>query len=118
LELPKVLIESETDKMLAEMRGQIEQMGLKLEDYLKHLKKTEADLRAEWRGDAARRVTTALVLAKIAEQEKIGAPADEVEKEVAHMKQHYPEADEHRLRAYVANLLVNEYVFRFLESQK
>jgi len=118
LEVPNILIESEADKMLGEMRGQIEQMGLKFEEYLKQLKKEEKDLRAEWRGDAEERVRTALVLAKIAEVEKIGAPEAEVEKEVKHLKEHYKDANENQLRAYVGNMLINEYVFRFLEEQK
>lgn len=118
VELPNVLIESEIDKMLAEMRGQIEQMGLKFEEYLKHLKKEEKDLRTEWRADAERRVKTALVLGKIAETEKIGAPDTEVEAEVKHLQQHYKDAPEERLRTYVVNILINEYVFRFLEEQK
>lgn len=118
LEVPNLLIETEADKMLHEMRGQIERMGLKFEEYLKHLKKEERDLRAEWRGDAERRVRTALVLAKIAEVEKIGAPEAEVEKEVKHLKKHYEDAPEERLRTYIGNLLINEYVFRFLEEQK
>jgi FKBP-type peptidyl-prolyl cis-trans isomerase (trigger factor) len=118
LEVPHILVEAETDKMVDEMRGQIEQMGLKFEEYLKHLKKEEKDLRAEWQGDAEKRVRTALVLAKIAEVEKIGAPEEEVEKEVKHLKEHYPDAPEERLRTYIGNLLINEYVFRFLEEQK
>jgi FKBP-type peptidyl-prolyl cis-trans isomerase (trigger factor) len=118
VELPTILIESELDKMVAEMKGQIEGMGLKFEEYLKHLKKEEKDLRADWRADAERRVKTALVLAKIAEVEKIGAPDEEVEKEVKHLKEHYKDAPEDRLRQYVANVLINEYVFRFLEEQK
>ena len=118
MELPKILIESELDKMLAEMKNQTERMGLKFEDYLKHLKKTETDLRTEWRADAEKRLKTALVLAKIAEQEKIGAPETEVAAEIKHLKEHYPDAPEERLRQYVGNILVNEYVFRFLEEQK
>ncbi len=129
--LPPVLVESELDKMKAEMANEIERMKLKWEDYLTHLKKTEAEIRAGWQDDAKRRVRTGLVLNEIATKEKIVAPEEEIKKELDHLKQHYParnaaasseaggpNTDEERLRQYVANLIVNEKVFEWLEGQK
>ena len=118
IDLPFILVEAELNKMVAEIRAQTEQFGLKFDDYLKQIKKEEKDLRAEWRADAERRVKTALVLAKISEVEKIGAHEAEVETEVKHLKEHYKDAPDERLRTYVVNSLVNEAVFRFLEEQK
>ena len=39
-EIPKILIESEKNKMAEEMKQNVAQMGLKWEDYLNHLYKT------------------------------------------------------------------------------
>ncbi len=64
------------------------------------------------------RVKVSLVLNHIAETEKISAPEEEMEKEVKHFKEHYPKAEPERLRAYVVNMLINEHVWRWLESQK
>lgn len=118
IKIPNVLIESELEKMVAELRGQIDQMRLKFEDYLAHIKKTEEELKEGWRGDAEKRVKTSLILGKIAEQEKITPSEDEINKEVAHLKQHYPEANDLRLKMYVVGVLINDKTLEFLEKQK
>ncbi|HTE48525.1 MAG TPA: trigger factor, partial [Candidatus Paceibacterota bacterium] len=51
IELPEILIEAELDKILYRMESDVTQMGLKFEDYLKHLNKKAEDLRIEFRGD-------------------------------------------------------------------
>ncbi|MEA1929587.1 MAG: trigger factor [Patescibacteria group bacterium] len=116
--LPPVLVEAEVDKMLAEMRYEAERMNLKWDEYLGHLKKTEAELRAGWQEDAKKRVKTGLILGRIAQQEKITAPEEEIKKELDHLKQHYPNTSEDRLRQYVTSLITNEKVFEWLEGQK
>ena len=55
MSLPKILIENELDKMEAQFRDDIEKMGMKVEDYLKHLKRVLKDMRKEWRPDAEKR---------------------------------------------------------------
>lgn len=117
-ELPEALIESELHKMNHEMRSQLESMGLKFEDYLAHLKKTEADLEKDWRPEAEKRVKFGLALAEIAKTEKISVEAAKVEEETTHLLAHYQDADPARVRAYTESLLVNEEVFKFLENQK
>ena len=68
--MPEILIEVELDKILYRMESDITQMGLKFEDYLKHLNKTVEDLRKEFRTDAEKKAKLALALNKIAENEK------------------------------------------------
>ena len=43
-EIPDILVDSETKKMLEELEHNLTHQGLKFEDYLNHLKKTQADL--------------------------------------------------------------------------
>lgn len=116
--VPKALIESEMAKMFARFNDDIARMGMKIEDYLKHIKKTEDDMRKEWRPDAEKRGKLQLVWNAIAEQEKISAGAEAVEEEVKHMLESYKQADPARTRAYVTMMMTNEKVFEFLESQK
>ncbi|MEI6424130.1 MAG: SPASM domain-containing protein, partial [Lentisphaerota bacterium] len=47
-DLPEILIESELSKILYRMESDITQMGLKFEDYLKHINKTIEDLKKEF----------------------------------------------------------------------
>lgn len=117
IELPKVLVETELDKMAEEMKAQISQMGLKFEDYLKHIKKEVSDLKKDWHNEAEKRLKIGLVLAEIAKEEKLAPELAEVEKEIKHLQEHYKDAPEERLRHYVNEVLLVETVWKFLENQ-
>ncbi|MFA5827160.1 MAG: trigger factor [Candidatus Paceibacterota bacterium] len=117
IELPEILIEVELNKILYRMESDITQMGLKFEDYLKHLSKTVEDLRKEFRTDAEKKAKLALVLNKIADSEKIKADPEQVANEVAMILEHYKDADAERAQMHAENVLTNEKVFQFLENQ-
>ena len=117
LDIPDILIEIEIDKILAKMESDITQMGLKFEDYLKHLNKSKEDLRKEFRSDAEKKAKLSLILDKISKVEKIVADEIEVEKEVNHLLEHYKDADPTRARMHVESVLINEKIFKFLETQ-
>jgi len=116
--MPKVLVESEIRKMLAQFEDDIARAGLKMEDYLKHLKKTPEDLRKEWTPDALKRAKVQLIITKIALEEKIEADPAVVKKEVENLLKTYKDATEDRTKAYVEMMLTNEKVFEWLENQK
>lgn len=118
MELPALLVESELDKIMYRMESDITQMGLKFEDYLKHMNKSAEDIRKEFRSDAEKKAKLALVLAEIAKQEHIKADPEAVAQEVAHLLEHYKDADPERAAIHAENVLTNEKVFAFLESQK
>jgi trigger factor len=118
VEMPEILIEVELDKILYRMESDITQMGLKFEDYLKHLNKTVEDLRKEFRTDAEKKAKLALVLNKIATDEKIITDPEQVVNEVAKILEHYKDADPERAKMHAENVLTNEAVFQFLEEQK
>ena len=114
--LPSVLVESELERMFARLQGDLSRMKLTLPDYLKHLKKTEDDLRTEWLPEAKKRVKLELILGKIATAENITASPEEVDKETDALLAHHKDADRDRARAYIENLLQNDKVFDFLEK--
>lgn len=118
LKIAKILIESEKDKMLAEMESQIGYMGLNFDDYLTHLKKTREELKGSWDKEARQRVAFSLILAEISKLEKIGAPEEDLKREVDYLKSQYKDVPEDRLRSYAASLIINEKVFEFLENLK
>jgi trigger factor len=117
LELPEILVNVELDKILYRMESDITQMGLKFEDYLKHLNKTKEDLRKEFRTDAEKKAKLALILNEIAKIEKIIPDEEQVAKEIAAILEHYKEADPERARMHAENVLTNEKIFQFLENQ-
>ena len=114
--LPEVLVESEKEKMLAQLKANISGMGLKPEDYFKHIQKTEEDMKKELHKDAEKRVKTQIVLHKIGEHEHIEVPANEVEEETKRVLEYHKGADAARAREYVEGLLLNERVLRFLDG--
>lgn len=118
LEVPEILINIEVDKILYRMQSDITQMGLKFEDYLKHLNKTTEDLRKEFRDDGEKKAKFSLLLNEIAKAEKIIADPKQVEKEVSAILEMYKDADPERAQIHAENVLTNEKIFQFLESQK
>ena len=118
IELPNVLIESELHKMFSQFKDDITRMGLDYQEYLKKIDKTEEKLREEWREVAGKKAKLQLILNKIAEAESIIPDSKEMERQVAHLLEHYKNADPDRARIYIETLLTNEKVFEFLERQK
>ncbi|MDQ5922366.1 MAG: Trigger factor [Patescibacteria group bacterium] len=118
IDVPELLVDAELGKILYRMESDISQMGLKFEDYLKHIKKSVDDLKKDFRPDAVKRSKLSLVLNEIAKIEKLEPSKEDVEREVAHLIEHYKDADPERARMHAENVLTNERVFQFLESQK
>jgi FKBP-type peptidyl-prolyl cis-trans isomerase (trigger factor) len=116
IKLPEVLVEEEQHKMLEEFRGRVESMKMNFEEYLTALKKTEQDLMNEWKEDATKRAKMNIILPKIAAKESIKPEEVVIEKELSHLKEHYKDLDENRARIYLAGVLTNEEVFKFLET--
>jgi len=116
IDLPDIMIESELNHNEAQFKADIERMGLKIEDYLNHAKKTMDDLRVEWRPHAEKKAKLQLILNAIAEKEKLHPTKEEVNSEVEHILEHYKDADHERAEAYAETVLTNEKVFQWLEK--
>lgn len=117
LDLPEVLVESEIQKSMAQMKDDVERMGMKWEDYLTHTKKKEEDLRNDLRDSSENKAKIQLIFNKIAVNENISPDKDILENEVRELKKHYPEASDNNLRIYVATVLINQEVLKVLEQQ-
>lgn len=107
----------ELDKILYRMESDITTMGLKFEDYLKHLNKTVEDLKKEFRPDG-KEGKACPYLNEIAKTEKIIADEEEVLREVTHILEHYKDADPERARIHAENVLTNEKIFQFSWKQR
>lgn len=116
--IPEVLIKGETNQIIHELRGKIEQIGLDFDEYLKQTKKTEEDIRKEAKGPAEKRVKYKLILKAIAKEENIQVPQEEVMKEVENLMKYYEGADMESAKMYVEDTMINEKVFELLESGK
>lgn len=115
--IPAVLIDSEVDRMAAQLRADIASFGGTLEGYLTHIKKTEEDLRKEWRGEAERRAKIQIILNQVANEEKIKASQEDIDHEVSHLLEHYKDLEKSKAEGYVQQMLQNEKVMQFFEAQ-
>jgi trigger factor len=89
LELPDILVEQEIEIMHDELRGSLARQGIDEESYLKVVEKTEADLHADFKPRAEKRVKVLLVLSKVAEEEGVEIADRDVEAEVARARERY-----------------------------
>jgi FKBP-type peptidyl-prolyl cis-trans isomerase (trigger factor) len=115
--LPTTLVESMLDRMVAELKGEIEQSNLKFADYLTHIKKDIAGLREEMKPQAEKRVQVGLILEAIADKEKLEPTAEKVAEQSALLRKRYPTLPEPNVKSYIVNLLRNDLVWQLLESQ-
>jgi trigger factor len=117
-EIPELLINSEVRRIEAQFSDDVKRMGVTLEDYLKHAKKTIEDLRQDWRPHAEKKAKLQLILNNIVKLEKIVVDQEEVEEEVKHILAHYKDADKELAYTYAETVLTNEKVYQFLEGLK
>jgi trigger factor len=85
VDVPDILVDDELDHMLADLKDRLRQQGLSYEEFLLRAKKTEDEVRAEWRDAARRRATSMLVLDEIAKREDVGVTSDELAQELANI---------------------------------
>lgn len=116
--LPQVLIDGELERMIGQFKHDVEQMGMKFEDYLATTKKTIEEMRNEWTGDAEKRAKVQIALNEISLIEKIEVLPEDLDRESNVFAEKYADADPARIRLHLEMVLTNEKVFQFLEDQR
>jgi trigger factor len=116
IEVPQIFIEGELEQMVASFNDRVARAGIELDSYLKDIGKSIEDLKKEWRTDAEKRAKLQLILNEVAQKEQVIPNIAKLDREVKHIKEHYPEADEATVRTYVKSQMTNELVFELLEG--
>lgn len=117
-DLPDLLIQSEIDKMMTEFRRRSEWVGLKFEDYLVHLKKTENEFRQTQIEPAKKRLRASLVLTRVAEEKRLTITNDEMEDAIKEHKKN-PDGkymDPHEMAPHVASKLLHQKIMNALRK--
>lgn len=124
IDIPKTLIDKETEKMISELKINITNMGLDFETYLKQINKKEGELKKEFQEQAEKRVQIALCLEEIIERENINVSDEEVTERINQDLKRYPDVEEvkknidlEQVREYTKNILKNEKAFELLEKE-
>ena len=89
VEIPRVMVEDEMDRMVQELDQQLRYQGLSIPQYLEFMKKEMAEFRDELRPDAERQVKTRMILMGITEAEKFEVSEEETEEELKAMAIQY-----------------------------
>jgi trigger factor len=103
--LPEVMVERELESMVSEGAGMAARMGMSFEEYLKAVDKSEADLRAEFRPEAEKRVKGTLILEAIAKAENITATPADIQEELQSLARQYGQPVDRIRQALGNNLL-------------
>src|SRR3989344_3152591 len=117
------MIDSQLEAMVGELKHSLSHQNSTLEQYLEKIKKSEKEMRNEWRQRAEREIRHALVMRAIAQQENIRADEDWVRKESEVVwgkyfadlpadKQPEPAA----LRSQIRERLLSEAILHWLEQ--
>lgn len=114
-EFSDILVDEEVDHMIREMKHDMQHKGLKFEDYLAHLKKTEEEMRGEMKKEATKRITLRFGLHEIMNKEKVEAPAEKVEEQMKRVPNVTPE-NEGQIKGQITNSLKITQLFdRFIQ---
>jgi len=115
---PKILVESELNKMMGQFKDDVQNSNLKFEDYLKEIGKTEEELRKEWEGPAEKRAKTQVIVSEIARIENLRPDHEEIHKFTHMLMEQYKGVDHKSAEIYADIVLTNKKVIEFLESHK
>lgn len=116
VELPKILVGAEQEQLFQTAKQNIADAGLKFEDYVKQIGKTEEEMRADFLKDAEKRVKLALVVRNIAKENALFPEKEQIDREVEIVMAQYQGADRDRAEAYIEDVLTKEAVMKFLEE--
>lgn len=113
------MIEVEIDNMIKDIEGRLSYQGLKLEQYLQMVGKTEEDMRKEFEDQAKKSVKSRLVLEAVVKAEKLEASEEEVGEKIKEMAKQYNRPEDEllaneQLRSYIAESMKTEKAIEFI----
>ena len=110
VDIPRIMVEDEIDRMMQELDQQMRYQGLSLEQYLAFTQKDAAAFRDEIRADAEKAVKTRLIMNGIVEAEQFEVTPEEVEEELKVM------AIQYQMTADKVKELIGEDNMKYLEK--
>lgn len=114
--IPKILVEEEVEKLLAQLLEEIKRLGLFLDQYLSSTGKKIEELKAENEKKAENDLKFELILQKIAEEEKIVVEPQELEEAITKAKNETERKNLEANRYVLANIIRQQKTLDFLRS--
>lgn len=124
IDSPPVLVNRQLDQMMLDLDSDLHREGLELGLFLAKIKKTEEQLKEEWKPKAELLVRKALILKEIARLEKIEVSDEEAREKINEFLGNFPNLEEAeknidlaKLADQIKQILLNQKVLAFLEKQ-
>ena len=119
VDIPSGMIEMEVDNMMKDMEQRMSYQGLKMEQYLKMMNKTEEQFKKEYEPQALDAIKSRLAIEVVVKSEKIEATDEEIKAKIEEMAKNYgkepKELEENvNVRDYIKNGIQNEKAMEFL----
>ena len=121
IDIPSGMIETETNKMVEDMETRLSYQGMRLNQYLQFIGKTEQEFRKEYEETARNSVKSRLVLEAISEDAKIEADQKDIDEKIEELSKSYGKKQEElkeneQLINYIKDNLKIEKTIEFLVS--
>ena len=114
VDIPSGMIEMEVENMLNDIAQRLSYQGLKLDQYLKMVGKTEEELKKEYEPQAIEAIKSRLTLEAIIKAEKLEATEEEIKAKLEEMAKSYGK----KVEDIQDNENLNKYIKEGIESEK
>ncbi len=115
VEIPSGMVEMEVENALKDMEQRLSYQGLKLEQYLQMMGKTEEDLKKEYEPQAIEGIKSRLALEAVIKAEKIEATDEDIDEKLKEMAKNYGKENDEE---FLKNENVRKYIKEGLASEK
>jgi len=118
IEAPKALVNESVKVKEQEYMKKLEELNLKLEEFLKVQNTTMEKLKSDWENESKKRLANELLLLEIIKQNNIKVTAEDVEKEIANITdaKTKEKLNKEEGRKYLVTMLLQEKAVDFLRK--
>ena len=114
IDIPSGMVDMEVDHMIQDINQRLSYQGLKLDQYLKMIGKTEEEVRKEYEPQAIEAIKSRLTLEAIRNAEKIEASEEEIKEKLEEMAKNYGK----KVEEIQDNEDLKNYIKEGIESEK
>ena len=114
IDIPSGMVDMEVDHMIQDISQRLSYQGLKLDQYLKMIGKTEEEVRKEYEPQAIEAIKSRLTLEAIRKAEKIEASEEEIKEKLEVMAKNYGK----KVEEIQDNEDLKNYIKEGIESEK
>ncbi len=114
VDIPSGMINSEVANMVSEMEQQLSYQGISLDQYLKIMNKTRAEIEDNYKVQAEKNVKARLVIEAIIKEENIAASEEEIAEKLKEMANNYGR----KIEDLEKNEHLKEYISESIKAEK